>query len=68
MTRCEIEQVEIVRRSSRTGKVHPLGGFTGQADYEGGLTDFVPYLFAAKWTGVGRQTVWGKGEISVYPL
>lgn len=64
MTRCDIRQVEIVRRSSRTGQVHPIGGFTGEAEYEGDLTEFVPYLAAAKWTGVGRQTVWGKGEIS----
>jgi hypothetical protein len=64
MTRCEIQPVEFVRRSSRTGQVHPIGGFTGEAEYEGDLTEFVPYLFAAKWTGVGRQTVWGKGEIS----
>jgi hypothetical protein len=64
MTRCDIQQVEIVRRSSRTGQIHPIGGFTGEAEYEGDLTEFVPYLSAAKWTGVGRQTVWGKGEIS----
>jgi hypothetical protein len=65
MSRCDIQQVKIVRRSSRTGQVHPIGGFTGEAEYEGDLTEFVPYLFAAKWTGVGRQTVWGKGEISL---
>jgi hypothetical protein len=64
MTRCDIRQVEIMRRSSRTGQVHPIGGFTGEAEYEGHLTEFVPYLTAAKWTGVGKQTVWGKGEIS----
>jgi hypothetical protein len=64
MTRCDIQQVEIVRRSSRTGQIHPIGGFTGEADYEGELAEFVPYLSAAKWTGIGRQTVWGKGEIS----
>ncbi|MGI8960723.1 MAG: CRISPR system precrRNA processing endoribonuclease RAMP protein Cas6 [Bryobacteraceae bacterium] len=68
MTRCDIQQVEIVRRSSRTGQVHPIGGFTGEADYEGDLTEFVPYLAAAKWTGVGRQTVWGKGEVALAPL
>lgn len=65
MTRCDIKQVEIVRRSSRSGQVHPLGGFTGEAEYEGDLGEFIPYLLAAKWTGVGRQTVWGKGKISV---
>jgi hypothetical protein len=59
-----IEHQEITRRSSRTGQTHPLGGFTGEAEYEGDLTEFVPYLRAAKWTGVGRQTVWGKGEIT----
>jgi hypothetical protein len=65
MSRCDTQHVDIVRRSSRTGQVHPIGGFTGEAEYEGDLTEFVPYLLAAKWTGVGRQTVWGKGEISL---
>ncbi len=65
MTRCEIRSVDVSRRSSRTGQVHPIGGFVGEADYEGELAEFVPYLRAAKWTGVGRQTVWGKGEIAV---
>lgn len=64
MTRCDIEAVDIQRRSSRTGQVHGIGGFIGEADYEGDLGEFVPYLKAAKWTGVGRQTVWGKGEIN----
>ena len=65
MTRCEIERVEVARRSSRTGQVHPIGGFVGEAEYAGELSEFVPYLQAGKWVGVGRQTVWGKGEISV---
>lgn len=66
MTRCEIQSVDVTRRSSRTGQVHPIGGFLGEADYEGDLAEFVPYLKAAQWTGVGRQTVWGKGEIALY--
>ena len=65
MTCCEIEHERINRRSSRTGQVHPLGGFTGEAEYSGDLAAFLPYLRAARWTGVGRQTVWGKGEIEV---
>jgi hypothetical protein len=65
MTRCEVRQVDVLRRSSRTGQVHPIGGFVGEAEYEGGLGEFVPYLQAARWTGIGRQTVWGKGEISI---
>jgi hypothetical protein len=62
---CNVTRIEIYRRSSRTGQTHPLGGFTGSATYEGRLDEFIPYLRAATWTGVGRQTVWGKGEIAV---
>ncbi len=65
MTRCQVEPVHVERRSSRTGQVHPLGGFTGEAEYRGCLGEFLPYLRAAHWTGVGRQTVWGKGEIAL---
>ena len=66
MTRCDLKHVDVDRRSGRTGQVHSIGGFVGEAEYEGDLTEFIPYLRAAKWTGVGRQTVWGKGEIAVY--
>jgi len=67
MTRCELRH-ESAERYSRTQKAaHPLGGFTGIAEYEGDLTEFLPFLQAAMWTGVGRQTVWGKGEIHCVP-
>lgn len=65
MTRCELRGVKMQRRSTRTGQVHPLGGFTGEAEFEGALEEFLPYLRIACWTGVGRQTVWGKGAIAV---
>jgi hypothetical protein len=65
MTRCEMEQRTVERRSSRTAQRHPLGGFVGEAEYEGELGPFMGYLKLGKWTGVGRQTVWGKGEIEV---
>src|SRR5690348_3417857 len=65
MTRCDVRQVDVVRRSSRTGQVHPIGGFVGEAEYEGQLAEFVPYVRAGRWTGVGRQTVWGKGVIGL---
>lgn len=63
LSRCELSWIETERRSSRTGQTHPLGGFTGEAEYDGDVGEFLPYLRAGKWTGVGRQTVWGKGEI-----
>ncbi len=65
MTRCDITSVDIERRSTRTGQTHSIGGFIGEADYEGDLAEFLPLLKAIRWTGVGRQTVWGKGEIAV---
>lgn len=63
MTRCDVRQENSQRYSHTQRTPHPLGGFVGVAEYEGDLTEFLPYLEAAMWTGVGRQTVWGKGEI-----
>jgi len=68
MTRCELKRTDVDRLSSRTGQRHPLGGFVGEAEYEGQLGEFVPYLQLGAWVGVGRQTVWGKGEIAMEPL
>jgi hypothetical protein len=51
------------RRSSRTNQVHGLGGLVGFAEYQGDLDEFVPWLRAASWTGVGRHTIWGNGQI-----
>ncbi len=61
----EIQHVVASRRSSRTGQEHPLGGFIGWAAYEGLMAEVLPYLEVGEWTGVGRQTTWGKGEIKV---
>jgi hypothetical protein len=67
LARCDLAWHDVERHSSRTGQIHPLSGFTGQAEYQAGsdgdLAEFLPYLRAGQWTGVGRQTVWGKGEI-----
>jgi hypothetical protein len=63
LSRCDLTWHSTERRSSRTGQNHPIGGFTGEAEYEGDLAEFLPYLRAGQWTGVGRQTVWGKGEL-----
>ena len=63
-TRSDLQHVEVRRRSSRSGQTHSIGGFIGQVEYEGDLAEFVPYLEAARWTGVGRHCVWGNGEIA----
>ena len=64
MTRCELVSRSVSRTSRSTGQTHALGGFTGICEYEGDLTEFLPYLEIARWTGVGRQTVWGNGELA----
>jgi hypothetical protein len=61
--RSELRQVAVERRSSRTGQRHGIGGLIGFAEYEGDLAEFVPYLQAAYWTGVGRHCTWGNGQI-----
>jgi CRISPR-associated endoribonuclease Cas6 len=63
LIRSALTRVNVDRRSSRTGQIHSIGGFVGEAEYSGELSAFIPFLRAAEWTGVGRQTVWGKGEI-----
>ncbi len=65
MTSARVEEVEFERRSSRTGQRHGLGGFVGVAEYEGQLAEFVPWLEAAEWVGVGRLTVWGNGRVKI---
>jgi hypothetical protein len=64
-THCQIRHFSTQRRSSRTGQSHAIGGFAGWAEYEGELSEFLPILRAAQWTGVGRHAVWGNGEIRV---
>jgi hypothetical protein len=68
MTSCRIGRQETQRRSTKTGQGHSIGGFVGHAEYEGDLGEFLPYLQAGRWVGVGRQSVWGKGEIKVERL
>ncbi len=63
LVRAGMRQVQRVRRSAGSGAMHPIGGFIGEAEYEGELAEFAPFLRAAYWTGVGRHTVWGNGAI-----
>jgi hypothetical protein len=65
ITASSVRLVKVTRHSSRTGQRHPIGGFAGWASYAGPLAEFLPWLEAAAFTGVGRQTTWGKGEIRV---
>jgi CRISPR/Cas system endoribonuclease Cas6 (RAMP superfamily) len=68
LTHCELKRADADRLSSRSGQRHPLGGFVGEVEYKGELSEFMAYLHLGKWVGVGRQTVWGKGEIEITEL
>ncbi len=59
----DTRRLPIERHSARTGETHELSGFVGSADYFGDLTEFVPWLQAAYWTGIGKHTVWGSGAV-----
>ena len=52
LCRADLAWERTERRSARTGHVHPLGGFTGEAEYAGELAEFLPWLRAARWVGV----------------
>ena len=56
LERAALQWARVERKSARTGQVHPIGGFTGEAEYAGPLAEFLPWLRAARWVGVGRQT------------
>jgi hypothetical protein len=62
LVRADLRWERVIRRSGRTGQVHPLGGFMGEVEYQGDLAEFAAWLRAGRWVGVGRHTVWGKGD------
>jgi CRISPR/Cas system endoribonuclease Cas6 (RAMP superfamily) len=62
----ELARVGADRLSRRTGRRHSLEGFAGHVEYTGPRETteaLLPWLQAGGLVGVGRQTVWGKGEI-----
>ncbi|MBL8214040.1 MAG: CRISPR system precrRNA processing endoribonuclease RAMP protein Cas6 [Bryobacterales bacterium] len=67
MIRSNLRSQDVIRRSSRTGQTHSVGGFVGEVEYAGDLRPFLPYLQAGSWTGVGRHTVWGNGVYRLLP-
>src|SRR5258708_40320885 len=50
MTRSELTHVAAERVSRSTGQRHSVGGFTGFAEDEADLAEFLPYLETARYT------------------
>ena len=62
----EIKVEHMERYSNRTNGKMDFSGLLGTIEYEGGLTPFVPWLYAAQRLHVGRNTTFGMGKIEVY--
>jgi CRISPR/Cas system endoribonuclease Cas6 (RAMP superfamily) len=45
--------------------MHELRGYAGWAEYSGTVGPFLPLVQIGSYTGVGRNTVWGNGEIRI---
>jgi hypothetical protein len=56
---------ERVRRSSRTGQRHEIGGLVGECEFEGDLNEFLPLLQLGQYLHVGKHAAWGNGWLQV---
>ena len=62
---CQTEWLRRTRRSSRTGDVHELSGFVGEAVYEGELGGWTALLRMGEAVHVGTYAVWGNGRVEM---
>lgn len=62
----EIKVEKLERYSNRTNGKMDFSGLIGTIEYEGNLTPFVPWLYAAQRLHIGRNTTFGMGKIQVY--
>ncbi len=53
------------RYSSRQDRRMDLGGILGEAEYEGDLQPFWPYLVFGQWTHVGKNATFGLGRYEI---
>jgi hypothetical protein len=59
---------ELQRYSNRQRQKVSLSGMCGEALYEGSLTEFMPLLRYAEKVHLGKQTLFGLGQVEVQPL
>lgn len=60
--RQKIELLNMERYSNRLGRKMDFSGLTGDIWFEGDLTPFVPWLYAAQIIHFGRNTTFGMGR------
>ena len=56
---------DIKRYSNRLGQKMDFSGLLGNVQFEGNITPFVPWLYAAQILHIGRNTTFGMGKIEV---
>jgi len=61
LTEDRTQWVELDSYSTRRNAHTPLGGFLGQATYQGDLRPFLPWLVWGQFTHVGKDAVKGSG-------
>ena len=59
------EWIDRARTSAKTGQRHELSGFVGEATYEGGLQEFLPWLVMGELVHVGKHAPWGNGRLEL---
>ena len=62
----KLHLVHMERYSNRSNGKMDFSGLMGEVEYQGDLTPFVPWLYAAQRLHVGRNTTFGMGRIEVY--
>ncbi len=60
---CDTAWERRTRRSNRTGDVHEISGFVGEAVYEGDVGPWMPLLRMGEAIHVGKYAVWGNGRV-----
>jgi hypothetical protein len=62
----EVTWAQVLRRSSRTGQKHAIGGVVGSVVYEGqAVGELMPWLRLAEALGVGKHATFGNGRIAI---
>jgi CRISPR/Cas system endoribonuclease Cas6 (RAMP superfamily) len=65
---CNVHWVDRFRTSSKTSQRHELSGFVGEAEYQGDMEEFLPWLVLGELVHVGKHTAWGMGRVCMIPM
>jgi len=61
----DVRWVDIERYSTRQGTRMKIGGFVGEASYEGELSPFLPFLRLGEFVHLGKGTSFGLGKYRI---